>query len=125
MAQGDWSGPNREGVSSQIGMDGVAGEPGRRGAGIDRLYSDFMGIIGGKKLEYVVRVGLRKRQKKTREERDKKKRPHRSTRSSLSLKTILTSERSLLVCKAQIFSSLKKGLRGFHATFGQVLSIHV
>ena len=71
-------------------MDGVAGEPGRRGAGIDRLYSDFMGIIGGKKLEYVVRVGLRKRQKKTREERDKKKRePHRSTRSSLE--TILVS----------------------------------
>src|SRR5262249_11578235 len=96
MPQGGWNGPDREGVSSQIGMDGVGVEPGRRRGGIDCLYSDLMGIIGGKKLEYVVRVGLRKRQKKTREERDKKKRePHRSTRSSLSLKTILTSERSL------------------------------
>jgi hypothetical protein len=71
-------------------MDGVAGEPGRRRAGVDRLYSDFMGIIGGKKLEYVVRVGLGERQKKTREKREKKKRePHASTRSSLE--TILVS----------------------------------
>src|SRR5262245_60227566 len=91
MAQGGWNGPDREGVSSQIGMDGVAGEPGRCRAGVDRLYSDLMGIIGGEKLEYVVRMGLGERQKKTREEREKKKRePHGLTRSSLE--TILVSE---------------------------------
>src|SRR5262249_59235746 len=90
MPQGGWNGPDREGVSSQIGMDGVGGEPGRRRGGIDCLYSDLMGIIGGEKLEYVVRMGLGERQKKTREEREKKKRePHASTRSSLG--TILVS----------------------------------
>src|SRR6266536_662844 len=103
MAQGGRNGPHHEGVSPQIGMDGVVGEPGRRRVGVDRLYSDLMGIIGGKKLEYVVRVGLGERQKKTREEREKKKRePHGSTRSSL--KTILVSERPLLEPDARIFS---------------------
>jgi hypothetical protein len=105
MPQGGWNGPDREGVSSQIGMDGVGGEPGRRRGGIDCLYSDLMGIIGGEKLEYVVRMGLGERQKKTREEREKKKRePHASTRSSLE--TILVSERPLLETEAQIFSRL-------------------
>src|SRR5215475_3817159 len=97
MPQGGWNGPDREGVSSQIGMDGVGGEPGRRRGGIDCLYSDLMGIIGGEKLEYVVRMGLGERQKKTRE-------PHASTRSSLE--TILVSERPLLEPDAQIFSRL-------------------
>src|SRR5215468_2631539 len=105
MPQGGWNGPDREGISSQIGMDGVGGEPGRCRGGIDCLYSDLMGIIGGKKLDYMVRMGLGERQKKTREEREKKKRePHASTRSSLE--TILVSERPLLEPDAQIFSRL-------------------
>ena len=57
MAQGGRNGPHRERVSPQIGMDGVAGKPLRRRAGVDRLYSDLVRIIGGKKLNYMVRSG--------------------------------------------------------------------
>src|SRR5713226_3395937 len=92
MAEGDGSGPRGEGVPADIGLDGIVGKPLRCRARINRLYPDLVRIIGGKKLNRMIRPGRGKRQEGKGEERERREQePHGST--GLPLNTILPSGR--------------------------------